>query len=214
MPSSAPQPAFRPPPYLIGLGILIIALGFGLPRLVTAFSHTEPPSASTSAEPVIDSATPKPASTHPETPNLWIGLARLAGGLVIVCGLCVAITRWMSGRSNATKGTMEVLASLAIDSRCGLHLVRAGDRRMLIGTDYSGVKALVELPVRNLGVSPDPLVEPPLPSTPVSDSSVVIGPVSVSVPSVKPKQPPSTDEILAMIDQLRSAMGTTARAKS
>jgi flagellar biogenesis protein FliO len=39
---------------------------------------------------------------------------------------------------------MNVLASITL-GRCAIHLVKAGDRRLLVGTDPGGVKALVEL---------------------------------------------------------------------
>jgi flagellar biogenesis protein FliO len=134
-------------------------------------------------------------------------LARLIGGLVIVCGLCIALTRWMSKRKPVPTGTMEVLASLSIDLRNAIHLVRAGDRRLLIGTDISGVKALVELP----GRLPDLLPEtPPKPSTSgvgsrsesAPEPSVVLGPVPVAMPSTLSNR----DEILLMLARLRGSL--------
>ncbi|WP_417936409.1 flagellar biosynthetic protein FliO [Gemmata obscuriglobus] len=63
-----------------------------------------------------------------------------------MCGGCVLATRYLGKKSpDAPTPSMVVVASLTV-GRCAVHLVRAGERRMLIGTDSSGVKALVELP--------------------------------------------------------------------
>jgi flagellar protein FliO/FliZ len=202
---SARSTSFRPSPILIGAGILVVALGFGLPKLFsasnTAPSTSETKAASTSA----DSLTTPVVESTSERPNIGMALARLIGGLVIVCGLCVALTRWMSNRKPVPTGTMEVLASLSIDIRNAIHLVRAGDRRLLIGTDISGVKALVELP----GRLPDLLPEtPPKPTTPgvgtrsAPEPSVVLGPVPVTMPSTSANR----DEILLMLARLRGSL--------
>jgi flagellar biogenesis protein FliO len=138
-----------------------------------------------------------------------MAFARLAGGLVVVCGLCIVITRWMAKQTPAPAGTMEVLASLAVDVRCAIHLVRAGDRRLLIGTDLAGVKALTELPGRfsDLLLEPQPqpatAEAPPKPAT-ITEESVVLGPVSVPVP-MPPPTPPNRDEIIAILTRLRDA---------
>jgi len=70
----------------------------------------------------------------------------MIGSLAVVCALCVLVTRWMGKRGTADAGNMEVLASLAVDAQCGVYLVRAGERRLVMGIDAAGVKALVELP--------------------------------------------------------------------
>jgi flagellar biogenesis protein FliO len=129
--------------------------------------------------------------------------------LVVVCGLCIIITRWMAKQTPAPAGTMEVLASLAVDVRCAIHLVRAGDRRLLIGTDLAGVKALTELPGRFSDLVPEPLPQPaavempPKPAT-VTEASVVLGPVSVPMPPT-PSPPPNRDEIIAILARFRDA---------
>jgi flagellar protein FliO/FliZ len=203
--------SFRPPPILIGVGILVVALGFGLPRVITgttpdssaaepnaAGAKPAPPWSGTPALPTIESAT--------ERPGLVMAFARLVGGLVVVCGLCIVITRWMAKQTPAPVGTMEVLASLAVDVRCAIHLVRAGDRRLLIGTDLAGVKALTELPGRFSDLVPEPLPQPaavempPKPAS-VTEASVVLGPVSVPMPP----PPPNRDEIMAILARLRDA---------
>ncbi len=210
---------FRPPPILIGVGVLVVALGFGLPRLITGTtpdsSAAEPNSAGAKpALPWSDTLALPTIESSPERPGLVMAFARLVGGLVVVCGLCIVITRWMAKQTPAPAGTMEVLASLAVDVRCAIHLVRAGDRRLLIGTDLSGVKALTELPGRFSELITEPPPQPAAaevlskPAT-ASEASVVLGPVSVPMPPTPPP-PPNRDEIIAILARLRDAAVTTS----
>jgi flagellar biogenesis protein FliO len=144
-PTSTPNRAnpVRVPPVLIGLGILVIAVGFGLPRLATSQPSSESPSR------VISSPTTglEPRAVQPAPANVGLSLLRLVVALGVVCALCVVAARWMNRKPEAATAVsgMQVLASLRV-GRCVVHLVRAGERRMLIGTDASGVKSLIELP--------------------------------------------------------------------
>jgi flagellar protein FliO/FliZ len=198
--------SFRPPPLLIGVGILVIALGFGLPRLMSRTTFDAFSSDSNSTQ-INSEKLAAIAETPSERPNLLIAMARSVVGLVIVCGVCIALTRWMSKRNPTHVGTMAVLASLSVDNRCAIHLVRAGDRRLLIGTDISGIKALTEIPGRHselaLETVPAATAEDGRrrsATTPVS--SVVHGPISVSEPPGAVSTA-SQDEIIAMLLRLR-----------
>lgn len=210
MPSTTEPPrpaAFRPPPLLIGLGILVVALGFGLPRLFTSSAPDAAASEPEAADQKSGSIASSMAEAPQSIPHLWMSLGRMAVGLVIVCGLCIAITRWMAGQKPAATGKLEVLASLAIDPRCAIHLVRAGERRLLIGTDFAGVKALVEMPG-------------PLPETGAVDAAaasaaagVVIGPASMPAPAAPPAPTPAAataDELLALLGRLRGVAAKTS----
>jgi flagellar biogenesis protein FliO len=169
MPDPTPRPARRPPPLLIGAGVLVTAVALGLPQLTSA-----PPPAPEKAAP----------AAPPAAPALLPALARLAGGLVVVCGLCVLATRYLADRpAPAPTGTMDVVASLPIGARCAVHLVRAGGRRLLVGTDPAGVKCLVELP----GTPADPPAEP-------EPAAVVVGPARA----------PDADGILAVLARARA----------
>lgn len=151
-PAQPTRPAsFRPSPLLIGVGILVIGIGFGLPYLAPS-TPTNPPEAT------------KPAATPSggDGPGLGMALARLVGCMVVVCGLCVLVARWVGRKTPVPTSTMQVLAALPVDARCAVYLVQAGDRRLLIGTDAAGVKALVEL----TGQVPEPLAEPVAPPKP------------------------------------------------
>lgn len=134
--------SFRPPPLLIGVGILIVALGFGLPYLIPG----TPPLQNTPQPEVIGQPTSPPHPAHGGVSGLGAMLGRLIGCLVAVCGCCVLIARLVGRQPPAPTGTMKVLAALPVDARCSLYLVLARNRRMLVGTDHAGVKALVELP--------------------------------------------------------------------
>ena len=135
---------FRPPIALLIGGLVVVACGFVLPRLMTGtdvglHSSSTIPSGSESPGALPEIATADGAS-------LGWALARMALGIVVVGGLCIVLTRWLTKRTLPQATTMHVLASLAIDARSVVHLVRAGDRRLLVGKDFSGIKALVELP--------------------------------------------------------------------
>jgi flagellar biogenesis protein FliO len=141
---AAPSPTVkssprRRSPALLGCGLVVIAIGFGLPQILPG------------------RATPSESSAVPESQPLGQSLARMAGCLVLVCGLCVIVTRWLGRRAAEVPGQMRVLASARVGNRCVVHLVQAGERRLLLGTDAAGVKALVELP----GILP---LEPPVPA--------------------------------------------------
>ncbi len=173
--SDGPAPAPPPPPSrfarlspgLIGVGVLVIALGFGLPQLVSVSAPAAPV-----PEPVLaPGPTPGAAVEPPTAAGIGVSLLKLVIGLAVVCGACVFLARWLGPKPPPAHAAMEVLASIAI-GRCAIHLVRAGERRLLIGTDPAGVKALVELPVSETAEPSEPVpeaapAEPP-PPAPVS----------------------------------------------
>jgi hypothetical protein len=94
---------------------------------------------------------------------------------------------------------MTVLAALPVDARCAVYLVRAGERRLLIGTDPAGVKALVELP----GAAIEPPPEPPAEPAAVEPSAEALRPAPPPLVAV-PATPPGRDEILALLARLRA----------
>ena len=154
-----PQSKFaRLSPGLIGAGVFFIALGFGLPQLVpsTAPACNPGPTPVPAAKPVEPVEPPAPIAP-PSVAGIGVSLLKLGVGLVVVCALCVLLTRWIGPKPSATPGAMEVLASIAV-GRCAIHLVKAGERRLLIGTDPAGVKALVELPGSVPALCPNPRV--------------------------------------------------------
>ena len=83
---------------------------------------------------------------------------------MVVCGLCVLVAKWVGPKTPPAPGLMDVAASIAVGP-CVLHLVRAGDRRLLVGTDPGGVKAVLELP----GAPPEAPPDPPAASEPAAE---------------------------------------------
>lgn len=144
--ADGPAAKIRFSPGLIGAGVLVVALGFGIPQLLTTA-----PSPPRGADPaVVPNASAVPALPQPVSPNLGPALLRLAVGMAVVCGLCVLATRYLIRPPGAAAPSeMEVLASLPLGNRCAVHLVRAGDHQLLIGTDAAGAKAVVEFPTRD-----------------------------------------------------------------
>jgi flagellar protein FliO/FliZ len=172
----------RAAPALIGAGVLVIALGFGLPRLLPGADPVPEP-----REPTTKQTVPAPIQP-PNTAGLGAALLKLAVGLVVVCGLCVLVARKIGPKPPVAPGAMEVVASIAV-AQCVLHLVRAGDRRLLIGTDLGGVKAVLELP----GPEPERPPEPP--------------PAPAAAASSDGTDPPTRNEILNLLLQLRTRTG-------
>ncbi|MBP3960881.1 flagellar biosynthetic protein FliO [Gemmata sp. G18] len=147
MPDAKKPNPVRIPPVLIGAGVLIIALGFGLPGFISSPTPLPdaPPRAATEGAAAFAPRPESQAGTSKSPASVGLGLLQLVVALVVVCGLCVITTRWMGRKPSAPADqSMRVITSLRV-GRCAVHLVRAGDRRMLIGTDVTGVKALVEL---------------------------------------------------------------------
>jgi flagellar biogenesis protein FliO len=150
MPPTPPAPAKiaprRPSAVLIGIGVLVVAIGFGVPQFL----------GSTPSETPAASEQPTPDDARPIGPSL----VRLAVGLVVVCGLCIGATRLLNRRNAVAAGPMQAVASFRLNGRCAVHLVEAGGRRLLVGTDAAGVKALVELPAAPPAIGEEPDVVP------------------------------------------------------
>lgn len=199
----APPPSttpFRVPPALIGVGVLVMVVGFGLPRLLPAVDPGAPPVSPTAPAP----AAPAPAPAGASDPGLRWSLVKLAACFAVVCGGCVLVVKLGAGRVPPKPGQTRVLATLSPDGRCRVQLVQAGERRLLVGLDPGGVKALLELP----GPAPD---LPPAPAP--AGEPVVVGPIRVTVPAgpvaaaparaeAPAAEPPLVDQITAIIARL------------
>lgn len=135
-----PAPPAKPAPSkLVPIGAAVVIAGFVLPQL-------------------LGNSAPTPSTQPADAPNYVGFLLKMLLGIGVLAGACVLFVRWNKPGPVAT-GNMEILATVTV-ARGLVHLVRAGDRRLLIGVDPAGVKAVTELPG-------------PLPSN-------VVGPVRVS----------------------------------
>jgi flagellar biogenesis protein FliO len=128
--SSLARSPRRLSPKWLGIGVIVVALGVAAPRMLMPGADNAPTDGATSSEPFA----------------LGPAVARLAGCMVLVCGLCIVATRFINRKADVAQSSMQTLASIRINARCVVHLVQAGERRLLLGTDGGGVKALVELP--------------------------------------------------------------------
>lgn len=173
LPAKPGQPSFRFK-LLAGAGFVVVCLGLFAPRLFSINSPA-PPDAVTSP---LDPAQP------PADSSLGWTVAKMAIGVGLVAVVCIGVARYVN-RKNPQTGltTLEVLASLPVDARCVVHLVRVADRRLLVGIDAGGVKAVAELPT-----------SVPLPPPPTQ----VIGPVAVNATSV-----PLPADVAALFASLR-----------
>lgn len=172
-------PANRRPhlsPAWIGAGLMIAAIGFALPMVITdprlrstptreaPPAHAGEPPVAAPAPPLTPTSPPAAGKTPPRpldppaASGIVASLVKFGIGLVVVWGVCILVARWVRVQSPpATDETpLTVVASLDVGPSV-LHLVRAGERRLLVGTDATGVKTLLELP----GSAPEPLLAPP-----------------------------------------------------
>jgi hypothetical protein len=137
----------------------------------------------------------------PDATGIGASLLKLVVGLIVVCGLCVVVARVIGPPQPPTPGTMDVLASVAV-AQCVLHLVRADGRRLLVGTDLGGVKAILELPGPEPDLAPEPPLEPATTYSPPDDEPAPL----VAAPSPEPvaqAAPPTQEEILNLLLRLR-----------
>lgn len=129
---------------LVAVGVLVVAAGLLLPRLLSL--SPAPVSAEVDTPTPTLAPAPAPVDSGQSSSLIWV-LAKLLFGLAIVAGACIGLARWSNrGRVAAPPGILNALAKLAIDNRCVVHLVSAGSRRLLVGIDAGGVKVLLELP--------------------------------------------------------------------
>jgi flagellar biogenesis protein FliO len=89
----------------------------------------------------------------PEPPNTGAMLLRLCVGTFVVLGLCVGSLwlgkPWLKRLHIAGTGNPSffVEGSVAVGNRAMLHLVRVGGTQLVAGTDATGLKSLIALPV-------------------------------------------------------------------
>ena len=99
----------------------------------------------------LDAYTPQ---SLPAPPRFGAILTRLLFGTVVSLVLCVATIwfgrRWLergANLANPTQQHLQLTASLSLGRRCSVALLEIGDRQVLVGSDPSGLKAMLVLPV-------------------------------------------------------------------
>ncbi len=175
---------------LAGVGFVVVCLGLFAPKLVN-FNPSAPTDTAVSP---LDPGMP------PAESSLGWTVAKLAIGVGLVAVVCISVARYVNRKNPPVEPTsLEVLASLPVDGRCVVHLVRAADRRLLIGVDATGVKAVAELPA---GV---PLPAPPTPQ--------VVGPIPVTVNATSAPLPADIAALFAsLVSRETQASATSPRS--
>lgn len=155
MPSSvkpSPTTPLRFTPWMIGIGFAVLLVGFGVPALTLPTASASVPLTSGSSSEVRS------------TPALGSALTRLTICLLIILGSGVVLARYFNRSRPEPPKSMAVLAAFKLNSHCAIHLIQANNRRLLVGTDWTGVKALVELPGdvpdRTEVVEPETVLQP------------------------------------------------------
>jgi len=152
-PDKPVQPTFRFK-LLAGIGFVVVCLGLFAPKIFN-FGSPSPAPTDTPASPFDP-----PAGGGAD---LGWTVAKMALGVGLVAMVCVGVARYVNRKNAQSQPTgLEVLASLPVDSRCVVHLVRVADRRLLVGVDAGGVKAVTELPASVPLPPPPPQVVGPL----------------------------------------------------
>lgn len=141
----------------------------------------------------------------------WVGLiVRLGLVLLVVWGGIVAM-RWYSRKMNGPGGSarhLQVLESRALGPNRALHLIRLGDRAVLIGVTQERINALLEIEdpaeVERLAAEFD---EPSVPRPFAS----MLGGLGATLMRLRPAGSPVTDPREAQIEEVQRAI---ARARS
>jgi flagellar biogenesis protein FliO len=156
--------------WMIGVASAFLIVSFGLLTLTTgtAIASTQ----------MVESS----SSQAVTTPEMVPSFTRLLITLLMICGLGILLIRFFSRSKPQPTKSLSVLAALPINSRCTVYLVQASDRRLLVGVDPFGIKALVELP----GDPPEQFVTTP----------------------TKTNFQPGTDQIEVLLTRLRSGNRT------
>lgn len=99
----------------------------------------------------------------PAPPDTGAMLLRLVIGTVVVLALCVG-TLWFGKPwlmrlqlTNTTGQPMQIEGTVALGNRAVLYLVKIGDTQLIAGTDATGLKSLLALPVSFKDVLDEPL---------------------------------------------------------
>jgi flagellar protein FliO/FliZ len=179
--SNAPEPQAPSPratPKLLAGGVLVVILGFGLPALFGGAGAA--PNAPTKPAKLA----PEPIAP-PSAGSIGLSLFKLVVGLAVMCGVCVLMAKYVAPKPAPAAHGLNVVAALPVGA-CTVHLVRAGDRRLLVGTDASGVKAVLELPP-----GPEPAAPPEA------------QPAAQEPAPAEAESPPSQAEIIQLLLKLR-----------
>ena len=147
------------------LGIVALAAGIAMPHILAS---GEPASLArpvneqeaSLARPVNEQQVPSATNEKltytppawPDAPDSTAMLLRLGWGTAVVLVVCVGslwlLKRFVRGKSIGAVGggQLRIVESLAINNRCSVYLLGAGNHQILAGIDASGLKALVALP--------------------------------------------------------------------
>lgn len=172
-----PKPGRTAPLLFLG-GALVVVIGFGVPALLGG-ADAVPPAPASSGK-----VAPEPIAP-PSAGSIGLSLLKLVGGLAVMCAACALAAKYVAPKPATGAQVMSVVAALPVGP-CTVHLVRAGARRLLVGTDAGGAKVVLELPPE-----PEPAPEP---APPTAEAAPVL---------VAPADAPTQTEIIQLLLKLR-----------
>ena len=133
-----------------GTGAFVVLTGLALPQLfVDTPAAQSPPTTPASEQKVIRATAPLKDEPRAAEPSVGAMAGRLVFGTIFVlalgAGTTYLVARRMRAKPPAIGGPLQVVGSMAV-GRGMVYLVKAGDHRLLVGTDMTGLKSLVHLP--------------------------------------------------------------------
>lgn len=134
------------------LGLTASFCGLVLPQSLRGLREQTPAVSTAEPAPEKKGALDYEPPALPEMPTPGPMFLRLALGTIFVLILCV-FTLWMGKRWVRPLGVpvgennkLRLLESLPLGGRCSVFLLKAGDARVLVGVDQTGIKSLLPLP--------------------------------------------------------------------
>lgn len=97
---------------------------------------------------------PPALPSTPSADSLLLRLAALTLLSLTACGVVAWLARsgrWRARSPAAGPARLVHVADLALDRRCSLHLLKVGGRRVVVGLDPAGLKAVLLLPESFVG---------------------------------------------------------------
>lgn len=86
-------------------------------------------------------------------------LVRTSVALIVVCVAAFWLVRYAAQRgllgAQSRAKHLSVIDKIALDPRRSVHLVRVGNRVLVLGASDEGLRSLAELPAEELGLEPD-----------------------------------------------------------
>lgn len=111
-------------------------------------------------------------------------IIKLISVLLLIIGAAVLLRRWqLKGGFQKKNGQLGVLETIRLSPRQAIHLVRVGDRHLLIGATDQSINILTQIEVRETVSQPDALNSPILSANQVVQFNQVLESITGTRPA-------------------------------